>query len=412
MNERLHRELNMLFKGRPTFTFETAEALLFTRVMDWNDKIADRSFTSCRYVHFRSNVTKANNENNDLLEIKASNTNTMNVDSNKSEVVDNLNKLESLNKFLNEVHNIDGSSVLTISDYYRLPISKGQKSTSNLNQMLRSYNIDIIHIAGDGDCLINSIISSLEVRKKYLDDEYLEYLKSIGIEFSKSRIFLVQEVRNLAIDLFERNVQDYELYFVDKDRADVLNMCQRYRMPGQYAGDFGDFMPKLLSNVFCLTLILLSKGVGITELTVTPDALKTNVPVFLLYDSFGPGHYDGTQITEFNRNQSAVHKVQDQRTEPGFTKKCRCGLGSKISERPNCRENSRCPCVKQSQGCFNCGCKKMCANPFGSKSIDIKVCIYNLLIHISIKFLHPSPMKNQKSPRGLDGESMSQNINK
>ena len=135
--------------------------------------------------------------------------------------------------------------------------------------------------------------------------------------------------------------------------VDIRSHAQQYRLNGEFAGDLGDLMVMTVANILHIPLLIITNIQNMPVLVMSPSLSvpETPVPLYLIYNSTGPGHYD-----------YAIPKpqpVQCQSKEKVI--KCSCGRKSTfkgISCSTDKHGNCRCPCARAKLPCGElCVCK-------------------------------------------------------
>lgn len=106
------------------------------------------------------------------------------------------------------------------------------------------------------------------------------------------RKLLVEELRGQNIDSYVNFVSDNE---------DFLQEVKKFEQSGYYHGPLGDLMPIAMANVLHMPLAIVTSEPHSPLISICPSgSLITDLPLFLAYNSFGPGHYDGAVLETRN----------------------------------------------------------------------------------------------------------------
>lgn len=140
---------------------------------------------------------------------------------------------------------------------------------------------------------------------------------------------------------------------------------------GYFDSALGDTVVLALSNVLCLPIIVFSSIEHYPVINVTPRSIALPVPVFIAYNQYGSGHYDGVI-------QSLNHPIPMPTIPSDMSKgtRCNCGKNDKTGKMSCLPQESkyttitRCPCYKSDMPCnTSCACKN-CANPRGERVLS------------------------------------------
>ena len=74
-------------------------------------------------------------------------------------------------------------------------------------------------------------------------------------------------------------------------------------------GDVGDLVIKVCSDILQVPIIVVTSIVGSPYVPFMPDDAVINNPIYLAYQAFGPGHYNGTvQAADKNITGTVRHE--------------------------------------------------------------------------------------------------------
>lgn len=113
--------------------------------------------------------------------------------------------------------------------------------------------------------------------------------------------------------LFVDNVQsnDYYQMLTGIPSLDLNAETERFREPGTFCGDVGDLVIKVCSDILQVPIIVVTSIVGSPYVPFMPDDAVINKPIYLAYQAFGAGHYDGT-VQAADRNTGTVSRHERQ----------------------------------------------------------------------------------------------------
>ena len=73
---------------------------------------------------------------------------------------------------------------------------------------------------------------------------------------------------------------------------------ERFREPGTFSGDIGDLVIKVSSDFLRIPILVVTSINGSPYVPFIPDEPVITKPIYIAFNAYGPGHYDGTQANE------------------------------------------------------------------------------------------------------------------
>ena len=246
-----------------------------------------------------------------------------------------------------------------------------QVHTKRLANVLHSYNIDVIDVPRDGDCLFASIATSILLQYQTMSAKILEHMQSISIDVKMSRSEVAKQLRQLLVQEWLTYHSEYRKFFEGAPEFDYETEVQKYLKPGVFSSTLGDAMLFGLSSVLRLPLVVFTSIESWPCMTIHPRSIPLDpMPILLAYLQAGPGHYS----LAVRKTDHHVQSTDPSASPQNESTKCRCGRGRNASnkQKPRCSTSSqyasRCPCLRSSKGCVaQCECQG-CDNPFGKNS--------------------------------------------
>ena len=82
--------------------------------------------------------------------------------------------------------------------------------------------------------------------------------------------------------------------------VDIRSHAQQYRLNGEFAGELGDLMVMAIVNILRIPLLVVTNIQNMPVLLTTPSlsVSETAIPLYLVYNSTGPGHYDYSVVKQ------------------------------------------------------------------------------------------------------------------
>ena len=247
--------------------------------------------------------------------------------------------------FLSIVKNFSGARSQSVAD---------EKSLVNL---LSQWNFQRVEVPKDGNCIFSSVAMALMERVQRNDIAVMTILQQLGISSDSTNQLEMHTIsrvlRTLVVQEWLGEHSDYYQNFVT---ADIRSQAQNYLRNGEFAGNLGDLMVVTLSNILHIPIVLFTNVVNLPVVCITPvSGTESTVPLYLIFDHNGPGHYD-----------YAIPKVTSPSTVvTSKVTKCYCGRKKDFMGTPCLSDfggHCRCPCARKSLPCKTaCRCNH-CSN--------------------------------------------------
>lgn len=229
---------------------------------------------------------------------------------------------------------------------------------ASLTNTLTSWNFRRIAVNGDGNCLFTSVAMLLIANVNSGQIGAKETLARLGVEEKDSTdpVAVARALRSAVVDEWlGENLDHYQGF----STVDIAAHAEEYRHSGEFGGSLGDLMVMTIANIIKMPLLLFTNVENMPIMVITPSltVADTAVPLYLVYTSTGPGHYD-----------IAV----PQETQEKSTKAVKCSCGRKSNFKGvACSSDMlgycRCPCSRAEVPCGAlCNCKD-CNNKHGQK---------------------------------------------
>ena len=175
--------------------------------------------------------------------------------------------------------------------------SSEQYHTSFLERNLFSFNLVIDPVEGDGDCAFRSIIKQLRNMLEWNDanTKLTEHLGDLGLRGAT----LDDDVFTLR-QLFVDNVQSNEYYqmLLGISKEELNTETERFREQGTFSGEVGDLVMKVCSDLLQIPILVVTSMPSYSYVPFIPDQAVATSTLYVAFNAFGPGHYDGTrQVT-------------------------------------------------------------------------------------------------------------------
>ncbi len=227
-----------------------------------------------------------------------------------------------------------------------------------LNGIIDACKLQLHPVAGDGNCFFAAVAIALKMNEQFLIKHDPNFFASKNLEVDDVNK-LCMMLRKLTVDEWRNNEDDYKSFLTS---STVAKEADKFVPSGYYHGELGDTMGLALSNALQLVITVLSSIDDHPVIEILPRHVAAPVALFLAYNQFGPGHYDGLST-----------KVESAHISPPMeinTSCCTCGKSDK--KNTHCHPKTRrystvcfCPCYNSKKGCSpQCKCKS-CDNPLG-----------------------------------------------
>ena len=284
---------------------------------------------------------------------------------NLAAVADHMNKITAnspifdpvLMPFMSSVSNI----ILRSHEDSILPLQ--HEHEKRLKDIISSFKLQLHPVAGDGNCFFSAIAYALKTNELLLLEHDPNFFrnKSVGTDDPGKVVMMLRE---LAINEWRSNANDYECFLTS---STVAEEAGKFLQSGYYQGELADTMPLALANSLQLVLTIFTSIRHHPIINITPRHIAVPVSLFLAYNQFGPGHYDGILIEKDSDQVSTEPQPQIEVN----TVSCTCGKNDKKNSthcHPKTRKYSTvcmCSCYNGEKGCSQyCKCKS-CKNPLG-----------------------------------------------
>ena len=227
-----------------------------------------------------------------------------------------------------------------------------------LTNTLTSWNFRRIAVNGDGNCLFTSVAMGLIANINSGQIEAKAALARLGVEEKDSTdpVAVARALRSAVVDEWlGENLDHYQGF----STVDIAVHAQEYRCSGEFGGALGDLMVMTIANIIRMPLLLFTNVGNMPIMVITPSltVADTAIPLYLVYNATGPGHYD----------IAVPQETQEKKSKPI---KCSCGRKSNFKG-VTCSSDMlgycRCPCSRAGEPCGPlCHCKD-CNNKHGQK---------------------------------------------
>ena len=121
-------------------------------------------------------------------------------------------------------------------------------------------------------------------------------LLSIGMTTNMTILQLASLLRELVVEEWLSDHIDNYINFVS-DSVDFFAEVKQFEQSGYHHGPLGDLMPMAMANALHMPLAIVTSEAHSPLICVCPSGSPiTDLPLFLAYNSFGAGHYDGAVL--------------------------------------------------------------------------------------------------------------------
>lgn len=179
-----------------------------------------------------------------------------------------------------------------ISSAFSMQTVETVGEVDRLQNLASSFGFSIIPVLGDGNCFFRAVafqilqILALPSCPPLVREHFL----SLGIHQNANEEQLSSILRELIVNEWRENDQEYLAFFGDMD---IQAESQRFLINGEFAGSLGDAFPLAMANVLNLPLYILTSAHNNLFLSVVPRSnVNSNIAIYLSYNQNGPGHYD------------------------------------------------------------------------------------------------------------------------
>ena len=153
------------------------------------------------------------------------------------------------------------------------------KNAETLRRNLKSFNLDIDAVVGDGNCCFHSI--TLQLHKMFLsalrDDshaankEYFDNLRSMGL--GKSPVEDAATLREMFVKELEANTEEYGNW-IDLHEQQFLTEINYMREKGTFNSNLADLCLKVCCDVLGLPIIVITSYPSAPHFTFIPNEIK------------------------------------------------------------------------------------------------------------------------------------------
>ena len=85
--------------------------------------------------------------------------------------------------------------------------------------------------------------------------------------------------------------------FIRNGDSDILRRnIEAFRCPGFFTNEVGDFVVKAASSILRTPIVIISSNESAYCIPFVPPHPVTKVPLYVAFTSYGPGHYDSTDL--------------------------------------------------------------------------------------------------------------------
>ena len=180
-----------------------------------------------------------------------------------------------------------------------------------------SLGFTIIPIAGDGNCFFTAVaFQVLQIlMSPSCPESFHIHLRSIGINNQCNVQELSHTLRQLVVEEWEKNPEEFEPFF---ENIDIHSESERFRTSGEFAGRLGDALPLTMANLLHAPILILSTVHNMPFLPVVPrNRLNNDIIIYLSFTQEGPGHYDALVSTNIPDSSENVAETRQCGTWKG-----------------------------------------------------------------------------------------------
>lgn len=191
---------------------------------------------------------------------------------------------------------------LLMSSAVSLPPEHTSHSESIHIGHLEGFGLSRIPEAGDGNFFLTAVAFQLHQLMSTTDIPALvvNSVSSIGITTNMTIPQLASLLRELVEEEGISDHIDNYINFVS-DSVDFLAERKQFKQSGYHHGPLGDLMAMAMANVLHMPLAVVTSEPHSPLISVCPSGSPiTDLTLFLAYNSFGAGHYDGAVLVTKN----------------------------------------------------------------------------------------------------------------
>lgn len=239
------------------------------------------------------------------------------------------------------------------------------KHQERLDQITKAWKFKIHPILGDGNCFFSAVAFSLIIKEQEFIQHDPNFFFANSLETNDQKK-LGMKLRELIVKEWKNNVN----YYQDFVQCNVDEEADKFLQSGVYCGELGDTMVLALANALQVSIIVLSSIQYHPIINILPRQSIAPVSLFLAYNQYGPGHYDGL----IEEDATLTQHGGTQPLQNAIASHCSCGKNDKNSK-THCHPKTHkytsvcfCPCYNKKIGCSDhCRCKS-CSNPIGKRT--------------------------------------------
>jgi hypothetical protein len=167
-----------------------------------------------------------------------------------------------------------------------------------LGNIASSFGFSILPVTGDGNCFFRAVaFQVLQIlTSKSCPENISQNLQAHRINEQRNADELSEYLRQLMVDEFQNNPQDYCSFFED---IDIYLESEKFRRNGEFTGRLGDALPLAMTNVLNIPILILTIVHNMPFLSLAPRKnFSRDTVIYLSYIQDGPGHYDALVISE------------------------------------------------------------------------------------------------------------------
>ena len=181
------------------------------------------------------------------------------------------------------------------------------RSEQRLDNVLEAWGMVRHKIDGDGNCCFSAVAFSLVATSSLIIENNPIYLEEIGLDATESLHLLSLKLRKLTVKEWTNNPQDYEGFVPG---VDVTEEAIKFLQNGYFFGELADTIVLALSNLLGIPFIIFSSSITHPVITITPRKLIVPIPLYLAYNRYGAGHYDGTLVHDNDDRKNTCYSIQ------------------------------------------------------------------------------------------------------
>ena len=183
--------------------------------------------------------------------------------------------------------------------------NSGQIHEDTIQRNLACFDMVKDPVIGDGDCAFRAIVSQMRKTIEWNDrlSLFRERLTHLGLGNDEDSDVL--KLRQLFVDNVQSN--DHYQMLSGIPSAELNAETERFREPGTFSGDIGDLVIKVCSDFLRIPILVVTSINGSPYVPFIPDEPVITKPIYIAFNAYGPGHYDGTQANERYASKVCQH---------------------------------------------------------------------------------------------------------